>query len=347
MHIRRSVHLTGDIGCTRLPFDPQPARGGCAACGRAAEPLLRLPPGDRSALQHAVQAPCQRGGHGLHGLPQPPRCRARDVAHGATLRAWFRTSLETTLPAPSATLTSAAPLYTSTRLSESKAARLATTRTAARITPAESSFGLCSVPGMPQRHRWVRHACRRHPIAESVVPQPGRPCLPGLRPLSFADPRLERRSEVSPMRKHCIAYLLLCPSAFAQQPVTWSADVPASSREFSGYRMSNSFEFGYRFANVGGDHDLYRASVNFGDGLRCSEAGSESIPRWQGQRIGRVLAALVRSCRRPVSGPSPEGREEWPVSVRPAVPAGELPQSPAVAVARRARPDRGTRHADS
>ena len=70
------------------------------------------------------------------------------------------------------------------------------------------------------------------------------------------------------MRKHCIAYLLLCPSAFAQQPVTWSADVPANSREFSGYRISNSFEFGYRFANVGGDHDLYRASVNFGDGLR-------------------------------------------------------------------------------
>ena len=70
------------------------------------------------------------------------------------------------------------------------------------------------------------------------------------------------------MRKHCLAFLLLCPSAFAQQPVTWSAEVPASSREFGGYRISNSFEFGYRFANVGGDHDLYRASVNFGDGLR-------------------------------------------------------------------------------
>lgn len=70
------------------------------------------------------------------------------------------------------------------------------------------------------------------------------------------------------MRKHCVAFLLLCPSAFAQQPVTYSGEVPASSREFGGYRISNSFEFGYRFANVGGDHDLYRASVNFGDGLR-------------------------------------------------------------------------------
>lgn len=70
------------------------------------------------------------------------------------------------------------------------------------------------------------------------------------------------------MTKHCVAFLLLCPSAFAQQPVTWSAEVPESSREFGGYRISNSFEFGYRLATVGGDRDLYRASVNFGDGLR-------------------------------------------------------------------------------
>ena len=70
------------------------------------------------------------------------------------------------------------------------------------------------------------------------------------------------------MRRHCVALLLLCLPAAAQQPVTYSAEVPASSREFSGYSILNSFEFGYRFANVGGDHDLYRASVNFGDGLR-------------------------------------------------------------------------------
>ncbi len=70
------------------------------------------------------------------------------------------------------------------------------------------------------------------------------------------------------MRRYCVLLVLLCPSAFGQQPVTYSAKVPANSREFSGYRISNSFEFGYRFANVGGHHDLYRASVNFGDGLR-------------------------------------------------------------------------------
>ena len=70
------------------------------------------------------------------------------------------------------------------------------------------------------------------------------------------------------MRTHHLLALLLCPSAAAQQPVTQSADVAASAREVSGYSVSNSFEIGYRFANVGGDHDLYRASVNFGDGLR-------------------------------------------------------------------------------
>ena len=70
------------------------------------------------------------------------------------------------------------------------------------------------------------------------------------------------------MKRHCVALLLLCLPAAAQQPVTYSAEVPASSREFSGYSILNSFEFGYRFANVGGDNDLYRASVNFGDGLR-------------------------------------------------------------------------------
>ena len=70
------------------------------------------------------------------------------------------------------------------------------------------------------------------------------------------------------MRRHCLPLLLLCLAAAARQPVTHWAQVPASTREFSGYSILNSFEFGYRFANVGGDHDLYRASVNLGDGLR-------------------------------------------------------------------------------
>lgn len=68
-------------------------------------------------------------------------------------------------------------------------------------------------------------------------------------------------------RLHLIA-LCGCQLAFAQQPVTYSSEFPQTSRESGGFSVSNSFEFGYRFANVGGDHDLYRASVNFNDGLR-------------------------------------------------------------------------------
>ena len=70
------------------------------------------------------------------------------------------------------------------------------------------------------------------------------------------------------MRLHWLGSLLLCPLAMAQQPVTYSVEAPAASREAGGYTVSNSCDFGYRFANVGGDHDLYRASVNYGDGLR-------------------------------------------------------------------------------
>ena len=70
------------------------------------------------------------------------------------------------------------------------------------------------------------------------------------------------------MKRNYLAPLLLCPLAVAQQPVSYSGETPATSRELAGYSVSNSFEFGYRFANVGGSHDLYRASVNFGDGLR-------------------------------------------------------------------------------
>ena len=70
------------------------------------------------------------------------------------------------------------------------------------------------------------------------------------------------------MTRHLLAALLLCPAAAAQQPVTLSVESAESSRDVGGYTLSNSFEFGYRFASVGGDHDIYRASVNYGNGLR-------------------------------------------------------------------------------
>ena len=56
--------------------------------------------------------------------------------------------------------------------------------------------------------------------------------------------------------------------ATAQQPVTSSTDQPPGGQEVGNYAVSSSVEAGYRFAEVGGDHDIYRATVNFGDGIR-------------------------------------------------------------------------------
>ena len=62
---------------------------------------------------------------------------------------------------------------------------------------------------------------------------------------------------------------LLLPSlAIAQQPVASLADQQARSQEVGSYAVANLFEAGYRFAEVGGDHDLYRAGVNYGNGIR-------------------------------------------------------------------------------
>ena len=68
------------------------------------------------------------------------------------------------------------------------------------------------------------------------------------------------------------AALLAAAMAFGQQPVTSSGDLRAGSREVGGYSVSNSVEAGYRFAEVGGDTDLYRAGVNYGDGMRLFDA---------------------------------------------------------------------------
>lgn len=62
--------------------------------------------------------------------------------------------------------------------------------------------------------------------------------------------------------------LLVPLLAVAQQPVAPLPDEQARSREIGAYAVSNLLEAGYRFARVGGDHDLYRAGVNYGNGLR-------------------------------------------------------------------------------
>ncbi len=64
-------------------------------------------------------------------------------------------------------------------------------------------------------------------------------------------------------------FALLVPTlAVAQQPVAPLADEQARSRQIGSYEVSNLLEAGYRFARVGGDHDLYRAGVNYGNGMR-------------------------------------------------------------------------------
>ncbi len=66
--------------------------------------------------------------------------------------------------------------------------------------------------------------------------------------------------------------LLLSASALdAQSVVTPTPDRPNELRTGDGYLMSSSFEAGYRFADVAGNQDMYRASVNYGNGLRLFE----------------------------------------------------------------------------
>lgn len=73
------------------------------------------------------------------------------------------------------------------------------------------------------------------------------------------------------MKAFPIAILAVAP-AFGQQPVTSIGDLRTGSREVGNYAVSNSLEAGYRFAEVGGDSDLYRAAVNYGNGMRLFEA---------------------------------------------------------------------------
>lgn len=58
------------------------------------------------------------------------------------------------------------------------------------------------------------------------------------------------------------------PVAWSQQPVTATAEQAGAARRLESYTVASSFELGYRFAQPDGDLDLYRASVNYGNGMR-------------------------------------------------------------------------------
>ncbi|HEX4772973.1 MAG TPA: hypothetical protein VH351_19215 [Bryobacteraceae bacterium] len=57
---------------------------------------------------------------------------------------------------------------------------------------------------------------------------------------------------------------------FAQVPVASAPEPVGSPRgdDWHGYNIVDSFEAGYRFASVSGNEDQYRATVNFGNGIR-------------------------------------------------------------------------------
>src|SRR5690348_15356664 len=66
------------------------------------------------------------------------------------------------------------------------------------------------------------------------------------------------------------AFLLAAIALQAQTPVAPTNEPVGIPRgdNVSGYNVRQSFEFGYRWHTVGGDQDMYRSTVNYGNGPR-------------------------------------------------------------------------------
>ncbi len=69
----------------------------------------------------------------------------------------------------------------------------------------------------------------------------------------------------------CLMLLAAAAVASAQPVVAPTPDRPDEIATTSNYTVSNSFEAGYRFADVSGNRDVYRSAVNFGNGMRLFE----------------------------------------------------------------------------
>ncbi len=112
------------------------------------------------------------------------------------------------------------------------------------------------------------------------------------------------------MTRLASAVLVLC-SAAVHPPVAFSQESAVPPPNAGAYMVSSAaFDVGYRFARVGGDHDLYRASVNFGNGLRLLQgrvrlnstdgkqpAMDELSIRWSGMGGDPYQALAVRAGR--------------------------------------------------
>lgn len=68
-----------------------------------------------------------------------------------------------------------------------------------------------------------------------------------------------------------IIFLLAMAPLRAQPVVTPNASPPETPKQRGEYTVSNAYEAGYRFHTVGGNRDVYRAAVNYGNGLRLFE----------------------------------------------------------------------------
>jgi len=68
----------------------------------------------------------------------------------------------------------------------------------------------------------------------------------------------------------CLSLLMALPLLRAQPVVAPSPGRTGASKgeDIGSYNVTNTFEFGYRFAAVGGDSGLYRSMQNYGNGLR-------------------------------------------------------------------------------
>ncbi len=69
-----------------------------------------------------------------------------------------------------------------------------------------------------------------------------------------------------------VSALVFCASALKAQPVVApTPDRPSDLLTLENYTVTNSFEVGYRFSDVGGNRDVYRSAVNYGNGIRLLE----------------------------------------------------------------------------
>ena len=67
------------------------------------------------------------------------------------------------------------------------------------------------------------------------------------------------------------ALLGLPAIVFAQPVVAPTPDRNDDIEKAGAYTVSNSFEVGYRLSDVSGNRDVYRSSVNYGNGFRLLE----------------------------------------------------------------------------